>query len=388
MQFQKSKLILLSLLSLNIYANDSILSDTNKNIFSLQKEKNSENTSKLIKEVINPITYKYSHDYSDTANTISSSIGISQPIFKSGGIYSAIKYANYLEEYSEININIKKKDLIKEATKILFSLNKIDLSIQQQKILIKNALIDVNRKKEQVLNGLLDTSYLDKSLIQKNKSKSTLIDLYFKKDELINTLTNISNKTYKELELPVLSLISKNEFINNNLLIKQNKANINKNTSYKNTIRSKYLPSVNVYYNYIKYHDTDNQDNRFKDGDKYGFNITVPFYFSTFNDIEKEKINIRLSKLELEKSITKENNLYKISLSKLKSLDAKIDLAKEDYELYDSLLKIIIEEKDAQIKTQSDVDTLKNSQTIRALDIIIFNFDKQIILLDLYSKIN
>ncbi|NQY22279.1 MAG: TolC family protein, partial [Campylobacteraceae bacterium] len=137
-----------------------------------------------------------------------------------------------------------------------------------------------------------------------------------------------------------------------------------------------------------KYHDIDNQDNRFKDGDKYGFNITVPFYFSTFNDIEKEKINIKLSKLELENSITKENNLYKTSLSKLKSLDAKIDLAKEDYEIYDSLLKIIIEEKDAQIKTQEDVDTLKNSQTIRALDIKMFNFDKQIILLDLYSKIN
>ena len=145
MQLEKSKLVLLSLLTLNIYANDSILSESNKNIFSLQKEKNSENTSKLIKEVINPITYKYSQDYSDSANTTSSSIGISQPIFKSGGIYSAIKYANYLEEYSELSINIKKKALIKEATNILFLLNKLDLSIQQQKILIKNALIDILR---------------------------------------------------------------------------------------------------------------------------------------------------------------------------------------------------------------------------------------------------
>jgi hypothetical protein len=47
-----------------------------------------------------------------------------------------------------------------------------------------------------------------------------------------------------------------------------------------------------------------------------------------------------------------------------------------------------MEEKEAELKTQSDVDTLLNSKKIRELDLKIYNIDKQIELLDIYSKIS
>lgn len=54
--------------------------------------------------------------------------------------------------------------------------------------------------------------------------------------------------------------------------------------------------------------------------------------------------------------------LFKIKLEKISMLDERLQITKDDLEVYDSILKIINEEKNAQIKTQSDLDTLQNSQ--------------------------
>ena len=59
----------------------------------------------------------------------------------------------------------------------------------------------------------------------------------------------------------------------------------------------------------------------------------------------------------------------------------------DDLEVYDSILKIINEEKDAQIKTQSDLDTLQNSQKIKSINLKIYEIDKQIELLEMYAKL-
>ena len=69
-------------------------------------------------------------------------------------------------------------------------------------------------------------------------------------------------------------------------------------------------------------------------------------------------------------------------------LNQKKKIAKDDYELYNSLLKIIIEEKNAELKTQSDVNTLQNSQKIKSIELNIFKLEEQIELLEIYSKIS
>ena len=68
-------------------------------------------------------------------------------------------------------------------------------------------------------------------------------------------------------------------------------------------------------------------------------------------------------------------------------LDERLQITKDDLEVYDSILKIINEEKDAQIKTQSDLDTLQNSQKIKSIDLKIYEIDKQIELLEMYAKL-
>jgi len=385
MYLLKSKALLLSVCLSFVYAQEDILSPVHENIFKLKKEKTKEESSKLKKDWINPIIYKYSKSYSDTLDTTKSHISISQPLFKSGGIFSAIKYAGFLQEYSDLDIDIQRKNLIKDATKILFNLYKLDLQIKKQQHAILNSLLDITRKKEQVLGGFLDTSFLDNAIIKSNSEKSLLIDLEYQKEELINNFSNISHKKYHELKPPRLSLLSKKAFIQKNILIEQSHFDIKTKNNFRKTIEAKYLPSLNFVYDYTKYHASNNE--QLKDGSTYGFNISMPFDIRFKNDIQAQKIATLIAKENLSIVELKEKNLYKNKLAKIKMLQNKAKLANEDYELYASLLEIIIEEKDAQIKTQSDVDTLVNSQAIKALDIKIFYYEEQIELLDLYSKI-
>lgn len=51
---------------------------------------------------------------------------------------------------------------------------------------------------------------------------------------------------------------------------------------------AKYLPSINAYYNYSKYHETDNKPSINKENEQtFGLSLTVPFDSRTFNDVQK-----------------------------------------------------------------------------------------------------
>jgi outer membrane protein TolC len=182
-------------------------------------------------------------------------------------------------------------------------------------------------------------------------------------------------------------MFSKEEFLKNNIEIKKAKADIEKKGNYSFMTMAKYLPSVNAYYNYSKYHDTDNQNIK-ENSETYGLTINVPLDSRTFNDIQSKKIDYLKSKLSLETTITDEKNFFKTNLQKLDMIEERIKITNEDIEVYDSILSIIKEEKEAELKTQSDLDTLQNSAKIKKFDKEIYQIDKQLTLLEMYVKLH
>ncbi len=374
--------------SSTLMGSDEFLSQTKRDTLNYSYEKAIEDGSKLKQDWINPITYKYIYNDGETYNTTKSTINVSQPIFKSGGIYSAIKYASSVEKYSTTDIDTQKKELIKEVINLLYQIKKMDISIDKQKLLIQNAKIDVQRKKEQVLNGILDTSFLDNAIIEANTNENTLIDLEYQRTELINSLSNISDKSYEELDLPLFTMITNDKFLENNIYIK--KATEDVDTSYwlKNMVTSSYLPTVNLTADYTRYHETDNNPSLSEDGTtNVGFNITIPLDIRFSYDIQSNKIAYLQKKLALEDKRKEEISLYKNSISKISSLNKKIEIAKSNVELYDSLLVQLEEQLSVGMKTISDVQTMENSKRIKALDVKSLNIDIQIELLDIYSRI-
>jgi outer membrane protein TolC len=389
----KVKLLLCSLIFSSLYAqteafDEKIISDKRLKNFDLSQEQIKEDSSKLRKDWINPITYQYTNNLGEDDKTQRSMISINQPIFQSGGIYQAIKYADNSYKYADLDLAQQKKELIKEALNYLYNIEKANLNIQKAKYTLENAKIDVNRKKEQVLNGFLDASFLDDALLTLNTTKNNLVDLKYQKQELINNFNNISSSDYTNFELPTFTIFSEKEFLENNINLKKIEADVDKKGNYSYMTMAKYLPSVNAYYTYSKYHDTDNNIKYSKENDQtFGLTVTVPFDSRTFNDVQSKRIDYLKSKLNLENSLDDEKTFFKSKLQKIAMIEERLQITRDDLEVYNSILKIINEEKEAQLKTQSDLDTLQNSQKIKSLDLKIYEIDKQLELLEMYVKL-
>lgn len=389
----KVKLLLCSLIFSNLYAqnqafDEKIISEKRLKNFDLTKEQIQEDSSKLKKDWINPITYQLSNNLGEEYKTQKSMISINQPIFQSGGIYQAIKYADNSYKYANLDLEKQKKELIKEALNLLFMIEKTNLNIQKAQYTLQNAKIDVDRKKEQVLNGFLDASFLDNALLTLNTTKHNLVDLKYQKQELINNFNNISSNDYTKFELPTFILFSEKEFLENNINLKKIEADVDKKGNYSYMTMAKYLPSINAYYNYSKYHDIDDNIKLTKENEQtFGVNVTVPFDSRTFNDVQSKRIDYLKSKLNLENSLDDEKTFFKTKLEKIAMLEERLQITKDDLEVYNSILKIINEEKEAQIKTQSDLETLQNSQKIKSLDLKIYEIDRQLELLEMYAKL-
>jgi len=170
----KKLLVLCSLLFVSLVHADElgdILSDNKALLFDYQFEKNELESDKLSKSWINPVTLQYRKNYSTqfkdrTNKTGTFSVMIDQPIFRSGGIYYAIKYSQALRAANNADIILQRRKMIGDAVSILFNLKKTKLEQQKRRLLIKNDTIDILQKRDSYEVGLLDSSFLDQAILK------------------------------------------------------------------------------------------------------------------------------------------------------------------------------------------------------------------------------
>jgi outer membrane protein TolC len=120
----------------------------------------------------------------------------------------------------------------------------------------------------------------------------------------------------------------------------------------------------------------------------YGYSISIPIIdVNIFNKIGIRDIEYKQSLLALKQKQREISQEYTNYIDKIALIDEKIKLSDEDYELYDSLLNETSEKYSVGLVTKHDVDTLKNSKEIKKLDKKVYNLDKELLLVEMYSKI-
>ena len=388
MQLNLSKQIVLSLFSsVTLLASSQILSSTQNQILDLDRKKAQADVSKLSKDWMDKNAITYTYAYSKTNNQSIQSqrlsiLSINQSIFRSGGIYYAIKYASNVNDDSKISLKIQKKDLITKTLKTTFLIKKLDLQIKKQKLSLQNAIIDYKNKEESILSGLLDISFLNNALLVKNKLEISLLDLELEKQNLINNLSTLSDLSYDKIKLPILNLITKDKFQNENLNIKKANISVKKQTSLSGVSNSQYLPKVVVNYSKTLNHTND------IDSYKYGFNVIVPIDFKTSNTLESNKLAVLKQKAQTRLIKLQEEVFFKSNELEIKNITKKISLTQQNIKAYDKLVIQIRELFNAGLKTSNDVKILENSKKIEELSIKIYEIDKQIELLELYSRVS
>ncbi|WP_456456307.1 TolC family protein [Nitratifractor sp.] len=362
-------------------------------IFDYQEEANRLESAVLRKSWISPVMLSYGESRSDQpwgeeARDSTFSVGINQPIFKSGGIYYAVKFANAQEGATAAQIRLQRRQMITQAIEVLFDLRKNRLQQRQLRLKIRNDEIDIRRKREQYDAGVIDSSFLNQAILQRNQDRTSLLVLQLAEKNLRNAFSLLSDKNPDGLRLPHLRLISRRRYRQNNLELEAQRLQLAGSEYNSKMTWSKYLPTLSVNANY---YDTDS--NRpligvHDDYYRYGFQISMPLSVNAPQDIEAGRVRYLQQAVQLQdmrKSVASE---YKLVLDTLAIIDKKIALARSDEKLYRSLLRSTREQAQAGQKTQLDVETMRNAMEMAKLDAKVYEVEKQIELLKLYGKIH
>ena len=380
-----------------LHADDlgDILSDNKSLLFDYQFESNELESDKISKSWINPIQLRYRKNYTtqfgdNTINTGTYSVTIDQPIFRSGGIYYAIQYSDALRHANNSDITLQRRKLIGDAVEILFNLNKTKLEQSKMRLLIKNDTIDIRQKRDSYESGILDSSFLDQAILKKSQDEASLLELELRYLELKQRFSLLSDKNPSTLKLPILKLMSKEQFTDKNLDLKTDRLRAEVSNYNEKITWAKYLPTVSLQGQYL---NGDINPLFVGPGSRlqeqyynYGFSVSMPLDVNAFTDIEAskvEKLRAAVQVLDRKETVHEE---YEWIYNSLNILDKKIALAKKDEKIYQNLFTVTKNLADAGEKTSLDTAIMHNSLTIRKLDQQIYSIDKQIRLLKLYVR--
>jgi outer membrane protein TolC len=368
--------IIATLISLNIslFALD-ILSQTKEKSLEIDKRLTEETYNKLSKDWLESVIVSFSKTSSEKSLF---SASLSQPIFKSGGIFYALGYAKANRDFNKIVNELEKKSLLSTAINSLIGIKKLSLSIEKQNLLIENAKIDVVRKREQTENSILDSSFLNDSILSLNELKIAKTELQMHKQELTESFRNLSDLDYRDVIVKSFTKLSKDEFLKDNLNLKQAKKDVEQKKYLKLAEKARYLPEVAITANYTK---------QTRENHSTGFAISMPFSLNSLTTIEIAKLNYLKSKLSYSDREREEKNFFEKIAKRVELIENKIAVTSENLELFSSLIKEAKEKFKAGLYIESDVTLLRNSKESKRVDIEIFKLERELELLKLYAKI-
>ncbi len=375
----------------------NILSHDKSMLFEYDKQSNDLQNDILTKSWINPINLRYSKNYTTqytakTFHTDNFTVSINQPIFKSGGIYYAIKYANATHSTNLDNITIQQRAMIADAVSVLFNLKKVRLEQEKLKYIIKNDKIDIIQKKDSYNAGILDSSFLDQALLKKSQDETNLLQLNFTQLELKQKFAILSDKDPDKLKLPKLKLVSKEYYKAHNLQLKRDIDYKSQKAYEAKMTRSKYLPTLSLHGQYINgsdnpmysgYTATNIKENYYN----YGFSVSMPIDVNSLSDIELAKVQHLKAATQVIDTKNTIKQEYDWILNSIMVLDKKIALVKKDIKLYQNLYKLTSNLAKAGQKTKLDAKVMYNSLQIRKYDKKIYEIEKQLQLLHLYMRV-
>jgi len=372
-----------------------ILSPEKQDIFRYQEEYNNLQSDKLKKSWINPIRLQYRKNYTtqfadSTIDTSNYSVVIDQPIFKSGGIFYSIKYAEALKGATASEIKLKKREMVGSAVNILFNFKKIRLQREKLRLQVKNDEIDIKLKSDSYASGILDSSFLDQAIIKRNADETQLLALELDLEKLKSDFAFLSDKNPDKFRLPKLKLISRKNYKSEHLQLRSDTLHAQEKAYLSKMTWAQYLPEVSVQGQYIRgdLNPLFNNPILRDEYTNYSVTVSMPLNINSLTDVEAAKVAKMQAATEVIDEERRVELEYQTILNSLRIINKKIALDHKDEKLYRRLYTVTKNLEMAGEKTRFDTELMHNSLEIKKLDQKIHKIDKQLQLLSLYIKVN
>ncbi len=385
-------LIFCSLLSANEL---SILKDSKKQLRETEKQRIEEKYNSANKDWIAPITIssgiKRGHSFSSQSDNLtkSVSIGFTQSIYKSGGIEFTIKNAKDVLNSDLINWEMENNAILETIYETLLQIKQLKIQIEQNKYSLKNKEIQLELKKIQYEAGNADITELNNAIIEKNSQfKQNIATENALKDKEYE-LSKYTNLKYDQIELLDFKGINKKDFINNNLNIKYEKAQVESLDSSYKKLKSTYLPQVTLgtSYAYSKNNDMVNDyETSSKDG-SISLNVSMPIYdINKSSTLEESRLSLLKQKLNLNDIKEKTKYEYDQILNQIDTYEKQAKVIKDNLNLYTELINANKSSNDAGMSADYDLEILQNTKKINEYDLAINQINIKLQYSKLYFK--
>ena len=385
--------------SISLYADlpTDLLSKRQNLLFEYDYRSNAAQSAKLQKSWINPIMLRYNREFSEqfgdkTYKTGSFTVSIDQPIFRSGGIYYAIRYARALKDANSAQITLNKRQRIAQAVKLLFEIKKSKLQIAKLKLLIQNDAIDIRQKRERYRAGVLDSSFLDQAILKKNLDEARVLEAQEGLLQLKERFGLLSDKDPDSFKLPTLKQLSQKRYQRNNLELARDRYRVEQEHYNAKMTWAKYLPTLSVH---ARYTDEDINPLFARGGGglkeryrTYGVTLSMPLDINMFADVEQSKVAALKAETALIEQQRAVDSQYRLAEKRVEMIDRKIALARKNEKLYRNLYRVTKNLAAAGEKTDLDARVMQHSLQIKKLDEKIYYYEKQMVLLELYAKVH
>lgn len=385
-------ILLLTVLTIQVIASDfSLLYPVKQEI---RKEKLNEIEALHKKQKYNwvsPLNLSLSKNKtkSVSANTYTvdqASIGLTQDIFRSGGIYYTIAFADKQRNYQFLTWEKENDELYQQIYTTAVTLKRLNFQLKQSEYRLKNTEIDLFLKQEQYKVGSMDMTQLNNAIMDKNDQLKQIITI---KESVASTQKNLKELTpfsLEEINTPIFTMIDKNKYIQQNYAINQANLQSDLNFNQYKNIKSNYLPhlSINAEVGYQKYNQETYNTNY--DGDFYstGLSISMPLDFNRNTTIQEQKAAYLQAKLQIEDERIAQKAAYEESQELIKNYQEYIEITKKNLILYDQLIFITKQGFKTGYKSGYDLQTIENTQKIDVLEIKINESNIQLELIKLH----
>lgn len=373
----------------------NVLSSDKNELLKYQDKQNAVQSHQLENSWINPVVLQYSKNYStqfgDTIDTQQFIVSVDQPIFKMGGIWSAIKYAKALGQANSLEIELQKRQLISQALTILFNLKKSKYQLEKLELSIQNDNLDIQIQKESYEEGLTNRTLYDQAMLKRNQDITSKLELELTITKLENDFTLLSDSSPYALTLPNFGMIDQARYMDGQLELERDALRVEEKKHNKFMTLTKYLPEVSVTGRY-----TNEDLNPLFAGPgsslkreyfNYGFKVTLPISINSFDDVQNSKIEYLNAKVTLNEKKKMVANNFKLAQKRLEIIDKKIALSEDDKRHYESMLATAKDFESVGDQTSLDTAIVANSVGIRVLDQEIYKIDAQLELLGLYVNV-